>query len=185
LWLLVRRYNSFFSYLLVIILAVTTSWLIPSGFVHGIFVHYPLWLVGALIAEILTKKQLPIKLLVASYFALPIAFIAINFNFTELPQLFWNGLLGASTLLIVISLPSSIFSNFWHQFFEFLGIESYTIYICHFPLIAFVSAWTIETFGERPMHGWLAVITGIVTLFLCHLLFILCERNFMHKRLKA
>jgi len=185
LWLTVRRFGVWQGYLTGIGVALLAGWCLPPNFIRAILIHYPIWLAGALIAEILMKKQLSKRAVFISYLTISIAFIAINFPLPELFKLFFYLLLGSSTLLIVISLPIVFFRHPLHKFFEFLGIESYTIYICHFPLITFVSAWTIEKFGTRPMHGWLAIITAIITLLVCHLFFLLCERNFMHSRLKV
>ncbi|WP_229639540.1 acyltransferase family protein [Waterburya agarophytonicola] len=185
LWLMVRRLGAWQGYITGFTLAIAGNYFLPPSFIRAILIHYPIWLSGALIAEFLVKKQLPKWIIFISYLSLSISFIAINYNFPDSFNFFLYCLLGSSTLLIVVSLPNSIFNHPIHRLFEFIGMESYTIYICHFPLVAFVSAWTIEKFGTRPMHGWLALVTAIATLLLCHLFFLLCERNFMHSRLKV
>ncbi|MBS9392765.1 MAG: hypothetical protein HEQ29_06310 [Dolichospermum sp. LBC05a] len=65
-----------------------------------------------------------------------------------------------------------------------IGIESYTIYICHFPIITLISAWSIDVLGGRPLHGWLVIGGAIITLLTTHLCFLVCERHFLHQRLK-
>ncbi|WP_158500414.1 acyltransferase [Xenococcus sp. PCC 7305] len=184
LWLTIRRFGTWHGYLTGISLALASIWFLPSSFIRSILIHYPIWLSGAIIAEMVVRKRLPKWTILISCFCSSIAFIAINLNLSESFKLLFYTLLGSSILLIVISLPIIIFRHPLHRFLEFLGIESYTIYICHFPLVAFVSAWTIETFGARPMNGWLAIGTVAITLLLCHLFFLLCERHFMHSRLK-
>jgi peptidoglycan/LPS O-acetylase OafA/YrhL len=66
--------------------------------------------------------------------------------------------------------------------FERLGVRSFTIYMVHFPLLVLLSAYVFETFGRRPMHGWLALAGAIGCVGFGALCFEACERHFRHSR---
>ena len=59
---------------------------------------------------------------------------------------------------------------------EFFGLRSYTIYAVHFPVLTLISAYVFHTYGERPLHGWLAVLGAAVAVGLGCLCFEVCER---------
>lgn len=184
LWLRVRRLGAWPAYGAGLGVAVLANFFMEPSFLSQVLIHYPIWLSGAAISEILTKRSLPKWGIFASSLFLPIAFSAVQFTRSLPLIILFYALLGSSVVLIVLSLPYSVFQHNIHKFFEAIGIESYSIYIFHFPMVALISAWKIEIFTQRPLHGWLAIIGAFITLLFCHLCFLLCERHFLHSRLK-
>ena len=138
-------------------------------------------------AELLIRKQTPIAkyCIFLSIFFASLSFIALNLNIHQLFIMPLYCILGYSIVFIFVNLPVSICKNKIHILVESLGIKSYTIYICHFPIISLISAWSIEVLGGRPIEGWLAVGGGIFTLIISYLLFFVCEYNFLHSRIKT
>ena len=143
---------------------------------------YPLWLSGALLAEIVARKPLPgwitpLSSLSALATIITLATFDLQFSVPVLT------ILGTSVVLTVLTLPARICRFRLHRFFEVLGIQSYSIFLCHFPAVTFISAGTFEVFGRRPVEGFLMVGGVIITLLFGHLCFSLCERYFLHPRL--
>jgi peptidoglycan/LPS O-acetylase OafA/YrhL len=183
-WLRLRQLRALPAYLAGLGLPVLASFFLRDGFTHQVMIHYPIWLCGAALAEILSKRKLPERVILISSLVFVIAFVSIQFP-VYLPFLIiFHALLGSSAVLLVVSLPLSLLKNKIHLICEQLGIESYTLYISHFPIITLISAWSIETFKSRPIHGWLAVGGAILTLLLSHICFGICEHHFLHSRLK-
>ena len=185
LWLYSRRLGILPAYGLGIGLAIIAIMLPNTNFVSQVLIHYPIWLTGALICEILIKKQLPSKM---DGWISRCVFV-VGFSAIHIPQPLWTlilayVLLGSSTIVMILSLSTAIHKNKVHIFMEQIGISSYTIYICHFPIVTLISAWAIETFGNRPLDGWLAVGGFIFTLLVTQVCFLCGERYFIHSRLK-
>lgn len=183
LWLSFRRLGALPAYFAGVGFAVLANFFLP-GFVSQVLIHYPIWLSGAAISEILAKKALPRRGILASSLFLLVAFITVHFTLPLSFTILFHALIGSSVVLIAVSLPLSVCKHNIHKMFEAIGIESYTIYIFHFPIVALISAWRVEVFSKRPLHGWLAIGGALITLLFCHLCFLLCERHFLHSRLK-
>ena len=189
LWLVLRKQSAVVAYTSGLIVAIVSSELLPSYFIGKVLSHYPIWLCGAAMAELFIKRN-KIHLLKSTFMWLPIlvclivAFIGLHFPDLDNIKLFLNAVLGSSIVLAVLKLPNSIWQSSFHKLFERLGMRSYTIYICHFPMVALVSAWVIETQGSRPIHGWLALSGFLGSLLLCNFCFYLCENRFLHARIK-
>ena len=71
------------------------------------------------------------------------------------------------------------------QALEWLGLRSYSLYIFHFPVQVLISAWCIQNYGERPVHGWLAAAGALLSLGAGLLGFHFVERRFLPARLQA
>ncbi|MEH1965206.1 MULTISPECIES: acyltransferase family protein [unclassified Nostoc] len=186
LWLKLRNFGALPAYSAGVVVAVLGQLFFMPSFATQVLIHYPIWLSGALIAEIGSQKKLIFtkKDIWVSSLLLIITFIATHFPLGSLLLILVYAILGSTLVLLITSLPLSICKHPLHKYFEILGIESYTIYICHFPIITFISAWAFEVLDGRPVHGLLALGGGLFTLLVCHILFLLCERNFLHSRLK-
>ena len=196
-WLLLRKRSALLAYATGLGLAVLSRIFLPYQFVGSVLSHYPIWLCGAALAELFTRqkatflaKAMPGRLIAFSGFT--IAFVGIHISALSDIKLVLYAILGSSIVVLSMSLPASLLSGLpfgscflWaHNFFESLGLKSYTIYICHFPMVTLLSAWSIETQGSRPSSGWLALSGFVGSLLLCNLCFYLCERRFLHARIK-
>lgn len=183
LWLSLRKSGALPAYLAGVGLAILASFFLEESFIRQVLIHYPIWLCGAGLSEILSTRKLPKWIIYTSILVLLIAFAAVQFTIKLSFLILLYALLGSSVVLLVVNLPLLIVKNKIHHFFEQLGLKSYTIYIFHFPMIVFISAWSIEIFKGRPIHGWLAVGGAVLTLLFSHIFFEICERYFLHSRL--
>ncbi|HBE20255.1 MAG TPA: hypothetical protein DEG17_07860 [Cyanobacteria bacterium UBA11149] len=183
LWVRLRRVGVFPAYLAGILLAIISSFFIEWNFLRQVLIHYPIWLSGAAMAEILTKMRLPKWSLFINIFFMVIAFTILQLQIPIFLLICSYTILGCSIFLIAASIPQRAIYHKCHKFCESLGKESYTIYICHFPIVSLISAWSIEVLGTRPVHGWLAVGGAVLTLSISHICFCLCERHFLSTRL--
>ncbi len=66
-----------------------------------------------------------------------------------------------------------------------LGERSYSVYVCHFPLLVLLSAFCWSRFGGRPGRGWMAVGGSIGVLGACCLLYWVCERRVLARRVSV
>jgi peptidoglycan/LPS O-acetylase OafA/YrhL len=92
---------------------------------------------------------------------------------------------GCAAVLVFASLPNLLAASRWHGFLEVLGLRSYTIYITHFPILAFMSAWAFGVLGGRPLTGWRAMGGSVAALLVCWLCFEICEKHFVHPRIRT
>lgn len=184
-WLNLRKLGALPAYFIGMALTILVGFSINIAFVSQVLIHYPIWLTGAAIAELLVTKTFPKLSIIANSLLLIIAFLGTQLTQGMPIKIMFDALLGLSVVIMTVGLPLSITSNNMHKFFESIGISSYSIYICHFPVVTFISAWYIELFNSRPMHGWLAVCGAVSTLLTTHICFRVCERHFLHSRLRV
>ena len=156
-------------------------WLYPMRIVS----LYPVWISGALLAECALKTRFRFGGLLPSVMLL-FAGVAIDHS----GCLRWlepivASVIGAAAVSIFFSLPASTSSRVWHRICEKLGVQSYTIYITHFPLLTLGCAWLFTAFGGRPSSGYAAACGAVASLLVCSLLFFVCERHFLHRRLRV
>lgn len=182
LWVNLRRIGALPAYASGFALAVGAYFFFPPSFIRNVLMFYPLWLSGALLAEIVVRKPLPGWLYpLSSLSALVTVIILSAFDLRfSVPVL---TILGISVVLTVLTLPAKICSYRLHRFFEMLGKQSYSIFLCHFPAVTFISAWIFEELGGRPVEGYFMVGGVASTLLFGRLCFSLCEGHFLHPRL--
>ena len=172
--------------------AGAAAWWWPwAGWWNGAMGYYPIWLMGALMAEVLCA--LPDRRHSAYSFACGALLAAATFALSHLGLIRahpWLSVpvfmaMGAAVILMVERLPLDLMRFRLGRGLEWLGIRSYSLYIFHFPALVLLSAWCIQTFGERPSHGWLAVAGVALSLGTGLLGFHLVEQRFLPKRLQA
>ncbi len=184
LWLRLRLTIGRAAFVVVAILSPLAFLLAAKGFLFNVVGHYYLWIAGAGCAELVCRRRLP------QWVGLGLLVVLLGgilgrvlFNSAWL-LLVVNLALGVGAVAVFGLLPKHWSKSRLFRVWEFLGIRSYTIYICHFPLLVLLSAWVIQVGGGRPMHGWLALIGGLVVLAVTLLCFELVERHFLHARLR-
>jgi len=182
LWVNIRRFGALPAYASGFVVAISAYYFFPPSFIRNVLMFYPLWLSGALLAEIVVRKPLPRWTAPISSLS---AFVTITLLATFDLRLSVSALtlLGISVLLTVLTLPAKIFTYRLHRFFGMVGRESYSIFLCHFPAVTFMSAGIFEVLGKRPVEMYLMVGGVALALLFSHLCFALCERHFLHPRL--
>ena len=183
LWLLTRKRSTWLAFAVVPAVFIASRAL-PFSWLTGVASHYPLWLAGAGLAEIMARGWVK----TGYRFVVPVAagagFALYQWAESPLPKFLGATVFGCGIVLWSATLPASLTRHRWHRICEFLGVRGYTIYICHFPILVLISAATIHYSGVRPLDGFLAVVGSLTTLGICCLLFELCEKHFLHARIQ-
>ncbi len=183
-WLWLRRRGAAIAYGSGVGLAVTGMWLPQAGFLGAALQLYPVWLAGAALAEILCRRVVTFPQMIWGGMIAAAGFGALHFNPLRPLVVAVYVAAGAAIVLIFARLPEGACRLRLHELLRQLGVRSYTVYICHFPMLALISAWVIATPGGRPISGWLAAAGALLTLAVCTLCFELCEKHFLHPRLR-
>jgi peptidoglycan/LPS O-acetylase OafA/YrhL len=183
-WLAARRAGAVAAYGGAMIFAIAISFFVKFDFFRSVLIHYPIWIAGAGLAEMLLKRRFPIGCIAAALVTLA-AFSAAQVQPPAAVLIALYSLGGAAAVCAFALLPEVVRTTRAHAWLESLGLRSYTIYVCHFPMLAFLSAWSFQKLGARPMSGWLALGGALATIAGCCAAFELCERRFLHARLKA
>jgi len=183
-WLWLRRRGLLLAFGVIPCSGLLLAFLGAPGFAGSVWVHYAVWLAGAALAEFLNRKEgravhVGLALVVAVA-----GFATHLLTGSPVLQVLGHIAYGGGVVLLAASL-SSAWSGFRPvRVLEWLGVRSYSLYITHFPWLVLLSAWLFQSYGGRPAAGWLAV-TGFASAvgFGC-LCFALCEKHFLHARLK-
>lgn len=183
-WLAVRRRSALVAFGAVPLACLAMVQLPELPFLPLVLIHYTVWLAGAFLAERVVGVQ-------ASYTAVTLS--AIVFMAAGVAHLGSSGLLasiiativfGAAAVTACALAPSAVRPSTVIRVFEYLGIRSYTIYIVHLPFLSLLGAWALQSGGGRPLHGWLAVAGALLAIGFGCLCFEICERHFLHQRIR-
>lgn len=184
LWIPIRRASPWLAYGLVPALCLGVALLPVVSWPLAVLAHYPLWLAGAGLAEWMTRGDSVLRARVLAAVFAGGGFVAYQAAQHPIARLWLASIYGVGLVWLFASLPVTWAKQGWHRALEFLGLRGYTIYICHFPLLALMSAATFHLAGERPVSGWLAAAGGLLALAVCLASFQLCERHFLHARIR-
>jgi peptidoglycan/LPS O-acetylase OafA/YrhL len=171
------------TYVAVAGLCIFLSAVIPLRFAGEALQLYSLWLAGAVLVEAMVARRL--RLSPALGLGSFVAGLAGIHWLKGVPAVVPYLLLGFGAVAFAATVPAHWSRWRIHRALHWVGIRSYTLYICHFSFLALLSAVTIETLGRRPSSGWLALAGAAAALAWCSLLWWLVERRFMHERLSA
>jgi peptidoglycan/LPS O-acetylase OafA/YrhL len=193
LWLAFRRKNRTIAYASVFIIGIAAEVLMRpngitftgSGVVKMLLRLYPCWIAGAALAEWLCTRErsisraqplpiVPISIGLVLYAANPpAAFIPVS-----------TSLIGVGVVLAFATMPEPWMKQALFRFAEFIGQRSYTLYVCHYPMLVLITAVVIQELGARPSHGWPALFGMIGSCAFCLACFWLCERHFIHRKFR-
>lgn len=164
-------------------------WFWPlAGWWSGMMSSYPMWLGGALLAEILTVKRGLSSHLLWFWGMLAMGLGCLVLTQTALlGQIPWlsvpvSTMMGIGMIGAFEGLPEYFVRHRIGQLLEWLGIRSYSIYIFHMPVQLLICAWLFQTYGKLPSHGWVALGGCLVSLGAGLAGFYLVERHFLPKR---
>lgn len=185
-WLCLRRRGWLMSYGAGLGIAVLAVPFASFGFLPLVLAHYPVWLMGAVLAEGVQRK-LPISslrwLVLPTAASLALALVILRPSLPVLIAAYTLG--GGATVLWFALLPAATSSFLVWRAWEKVGLGSYTIYIVHFPALTLLAAFALRWEGQRPFSGWPALVgVGLTSLF-CWLCYQLCERHFLHRKIPA
>jgi len=177
-WLMLRRRSAVLGFGSAAVIFLIMSLLPPIPFLSVVLLHYPLWIGGALLAELVNRGTLHKSLSCGLGF---VAFLGAELSPTLIWRMpFWL-IAGSATVLFFLWTPSWIaFLRVW-TLFRRLGEASYSIYIFHFPLLTLAAAMTFKSFGARPVHGWVALLGALAATLVSYGSFWICERHFLHR----
>lgn len=182
-WLALRTRSAIVGFGVVPLACLSVTLLHVDSGLLLVLLHYPVWLAGAGIAEWLVHRRLNV-----SSFVVPSALFLGGMTMHLLSpagplQVGAAVVFGSAAVLGFAALPEVISTSRFFAMAAYLGVRSYTIYMVHFPVLALLSAWVIQTRGARPDDGWLALAGGILAVAFGCLCFAICERHFLHARL--
>ena len=180
LWLRVRHRSRVAAFGIIPAFCLLLTLSPARMFPVAVLMYYPVWLVGALLAERMAGVGVPVRAMaagVALFAAGAGLYLLVDLLFVRViaALMFGSGLVlafGGAQSRDRVLLP----------LFERLGVRSYTIYIVHFPFLALMSAYLLATFGQRPTHGWAALAGAIICVAAGCACFEICERHFLHSR---
>lgn len=177
LWLFTRRTSAVLAYFAIPATLLLTAGLIPFGYFGAVLIKYPIWIAGAGLAEIaVNHSQRRNSLLILG--TLMLLAIGVSTSHTQLIHI----CIGVSVVGIFGSLPDRICRWKLSKTFEYIGIRSYTLYACHFPILVLISAWLIETRGNRPPSALPAFLGTAISVSIGLICFEICERKFLNRR---
>ena len=182
-WLMLRRSSAITAYGVLPVACLFLVLYPEPNFLTITLLYYPVWLIGAALAELLATHGSRIPMTAAAVaFAAGFA-LHVSGGVPMVPAL-PAMIYGAAAVTLCASMRQGSIRFAPVRWFEYLGIRSYSIYIVHFPLVALMSAALFAN-GGRPMHGWYAVAGSVAAVAFGCACFELCERHFVHHRAAA
>jgi peptidoglycan/LPS O-acetylase OafA/YrhL len=183
-WLWLRKAQGWLAYSLVLAFGLYAAAYLPGGPIKSYLKLYPTWIAGALLAEFICKRsEFPWRR------GLALAAAGAGFAISKISQQEAviepaRALMGVGLVALFLCIPQSVTSSLWHRAGEYFGKRSYTLYVCHCPLLVLFSALCFQYLGGLPSHGWIALAGFGVTVSFCMSCFEICERHFIHDKIK-
>jgi peptidoglycan/LPS O-acetylase OafA/YrhL len=181
-WLAVRRRSVLLAYVAVPLACLSLFWLRSGAFPVVVLIYYPVWLTGAALAEVLTRRRAPVSLAGAALLFAAGGLLHVT-NRGHIPPAVPAILFGGGAVLLCASMGAEAVRWAPVRWFEYFGARSYSIYITHFPLVALMSAVLFASPAGRPFHGWYAIGGAAAAIAFGCVCFELCERHFVHHRI--
>lgn len=184
-WLALRGRNAILAFGLIPIACLAMAFVGAEFFLFSALFYYPVWLAGAALAEWLVGGQ-PCKKTVAGAALVFCAGMMLHLlSHSALLTVVAAMTFGSAAVCGFAAMPEGFCESKLAVAAEYLGVRSYTLYIVHFPFLALLAAWVIQTQRTRPLSGWLAIVGAMLTVGFGCLCFALCERHFLHPRLRV
>lgn len=184
-WLSLRRRSEALAFGVIPIACLALAFVPGGGFPVNVLLHYPIWLVGALLAERLVAARLPGYTMAGAVIMFALGAVVHVTGTAVLSRIVAALIFGTAAVLAAsTAIPPGWLSRAFGAF-EYLGVRSYSIYIVHFPFLALLAAAIINTQGARPVHGWFALGGIVLAVAFGCACFEVCERHFLHPRLRV
>lgn len=182
-WLALRRTSPAAAYLVVPAACLIMALVPPLSFLSSVLALYPVWLIGAALAEIVERRddRIPIAAGLSAFAAGAVVHVVPG---PPVQAALAAMLYGGGAVAVFSSLPQDVNARNLSRVLEYLGVRSYSIYITHFPFVALMSAMLFAS-GGRPYAGWVALAGAVLSLAFGCACFAVCERHFVHHRAPA
>lgn len=187
LLLLINRRKIYLGYLIVLITSIILYYLNFNRQYFWIetFLYLPTWCIGAYIADVLSERIKFFKFLNILLILLPISLILQGkYNDFISDFMFGIGLLPVFIFLLSDrkSLAKDIINKLIGRFKFFSGF-SYTLYIIHFPIQAFIRFIYLRYHQQQLPHSFYLAFVGIFTsVLVAYLSHFYTEKRFIVKR---
>jgi peptidoglycan/LPS O-acetylase OafA/YrhL len=146
-----------------------------NDFLMNLFASFPLWLLGAFVADVSTYR-IRINLKNLYYLMLfPVLTILINIDSYLICDYFVA--IGFVGLIAFMLNSSAHFNIIQGRFFSFFSRISYSLYIIHFPILVFFSGLLFEIFdGKLPQSQFFIFLGLIFCVVISYLVYYFVER---------
>lgn len=151
--------------------------------------YYPLWLLGALLADWLSQRNVRPHSSRDVLAGLALALIGLagcrwqTIIATPLLLLLSRGLMGAGAVFGMAHVSRRVCDLRGVRWMEWIGLRSYSLYVFHLPVFFLMSAMIFARWGVRPQHGWFALLGSVLAILTGVLGWHLVERRFLPRRL--
>ena len=149
--------------------------------------YYPIWLGGALLADMVAARQgraFGLRWAAMAAGAAMASFALSQYAAASNNSLLIQGaytVLGASVVALFLALPVRAAASRAGRILEWLGIRSYSLYVFHFPVLVLLSAREFHLHGSLPASGWLATAGTLIALGAGLAGFHLVEKRFLNR----
>ncbi|MBY0436485.1 MAG: acyltransferase [Cyclobacteriaceae bacterium] len=137
------------------------------------------WWLGALLADVYSSR---IKLRLQHLAFLMISIIVVPFISNSIVYDFLVSLSFFGVLALLLSLKPSNKILTTLSWWGGIGKFSYTIYIIHFPILVFISAWIMETSGALPIHSGFVILGILAVIIISYALSLVVEQPFLKRK---
>jgi peptidoglycan/LPS O-acetylase OafA/YrhL len=154
---------------------------ISDSFSVIVLSHYPIWLAGAGLAELAMRGLLPRNRMAALAGIVLLGVAAADIVSLQIVRLILY-MIGGTLIVVTFVGMRNAYAGGLFRVGELMGVSSYSIYVCHFPVLACFSAICFRLFSTRLFSGWIALTAFLTSVLIGCLSFALIERRFLPKR---
>ena len=184
LWLRFRSHYGRNAFVAVGIVSPLAYCFSGGRFLAVVLGHYYLWIAGAALAEVVVdSRSVKVFIKYLLVFIVCVAGLAACTGMQNVILILYL-LLGIGCVMLIGSSSFLQRGRWGYCLLEALGVRSYSLYIYHFPLLVLISSWSFHVLGRRPMSGWLAMLGGGGVILISLFCFEICEKRFLHNRLR-
>ena len=186
LLLLINRKKIYLGYILVLAASLILYYLNFNRQYFWIetFLYLPTWCIGAYIADVLSERIKFFKLLNILLILLPISLI-LQGKYNDYISDFGFGIGLLPVFIFLLSDNKSLIKNAINSLigrFRFFSGFSYTLYIIHFPIQAFLTSIYLRYYDQLPHSFYLAFLGVFASVLVAYLSHFYTEKKFIVRR---